>query len=49
MEAERLFDTLSKRLLRLEVKILVHTLTGMLKKVGVGTLNFTLTSSRRRR
>ena len=36
-------DTLSKSLPRLEVKTLVHTLTDMLKEVGVGRHGLTLT------
>ena len=42
MEAERLVDTLSKSLLKLEGKTLIHTLTDMLNEVGVETLGCTL-------
>lgn len=42
MEAERLVDTLSKSLLKLEGKTLIHTLTDILKEVGVETLGCTL-------
>ena len=42
MEAKRLVDTLSKSLLKLEGKTLIHTLTDMLKEVGVETLGCTL-------
>ena len=47
MEAGRGWSTLSLRAYQiLEVKTLVHTLTGMLREVAVETLGFTLTKKK---